>query len=126
MSTSTFDLDAYREAHRPWTFRAGGFAFEARILSAEHVRRFNAELAGADAAGQRAALARLLRAAFPWRFSYRWRGDPVTRILALEPAALDATLSSFFEWVRQTHGARVTSPATDGTPSRAPILERTA
>lgn len=123
---ASFDLDAFREAHRPWSFRAGGFTHVARILSAAHILAFNVAVSDADEAVREGALAQLLRHAFPWRFSYRWRGDPVHRILSLEPAARLELLKSFFGWVRQTQGiALPDAPRTSGTPSSVPTPEPT-
>ena len=120
---STFDLDAFREAHRPFAFTAGGFTFEARIISAEQMRQFATVASRADAAGQHRALAALLRIAFPWRPSYIWRGDPVTTILALEPQAREEALESFFAWVRETN--KLPHPTIPGTRSPGPTLAKT-
>jgi hypothetical protein len=38
----------------------------------------------------------LLREAFPWRFSFEWRGDPVDEIMRAPPPEREAILESFF------------------------------
>jgi len=93
-----FDVDAFRAAHQPWSFTVGGRTFGARHVSAVAVQRYEQMrvVAGKDAKRQQRALRWLLRRAFPWRLSYRLRGDPVTLILGLEPAAQRAALIDFF------------------------------
>jgi len=89
-----FDLDACLAAHPPWVFAFGGRAWRAERVSAREVERFleRRRQAGADQAKQRRALWWLLRRAFPWRFSFRRYGDPVTIILGLEPITQTITL----------------------------------
>jgi hypothetical protein len=116
-----FDVDAFRAAHRPWSFTVGGRTFLARHVSAPQCQRFEREraAAGADQRKHRTAFWRILRAAFPWRPSYLTRGDPVRIILdELEPPARAETLTDFFECLR---GESAIGPQTIlGTRSPAP------
>ncbi|MEA3245259.1 MAG: hypothetical protein U9Q74_03785 [Gemmatimonadota bacterium] len=115
-----FDLDAFRDAHRPWRYTAGGRTHIARPVSTPAVLAFHAEFnAAADEAGRLRALRRVLRLAFPRRISYRWRGDPVAHILGLEPAARKAAITDFFASLEGKSGPSA-PPTTPGTPSSAP------
>lgn len=117
----SFDADAFAAALRPWTFTAHGRAHAARPVSAPAVLAFHAEFnAAADEAARARALRRVLRLAFPWRLSYRWRGDPVEHLLALPPAARNAALTSFFLFLSHGPAPEGSVPATPGTPSSAP------
>jgi hypothetical protein len=115
---ASFNLDAFRAAHRPWSFQVGGFTFEARHVSARQVLRYEDRVraAGKDERKLLSAVTWLLRRAFPFRPSYFWRGDPVGAILRLEPAARRAALADFFSRLR---GETRETPRqeTDGTPS---------
>jgi hypothetical protein len=113
----SFNADAYREAVAPWTFTAGGRTWQARPVSAPAVQRFHTALraAAGDAGRQERALRTLLRQAFPWRFSYRWRGDPVDRLLRLPPDDRQAALADFFGFLEGK--ARRALPPTSGTAS---------
>lgn len=93
-----FNVDAFREAHRPWSFTIGGKTFGARHVSAVHCQQFDRlrRDAGGDAKKHLRAIWWILRRAFPWRFSYMLRGDPVKIILALEPAARGEAMADFF------------------------------
>lgn len=66
-----------------WACRLGGRVHQGVPLSAEAVRRFERDVQAArTVAGQRDALARLLRLCFPLRWRNLWDGDPVRQILA--------------------------------------------
>jgi hypothetical protein len=93
-----FNADAFAAAHRPWTLTLRGEEFTAVDPSADEVVRFRAEMvaAGDDMQAQRAVVRRFIRARFPWRIRYLWRGDPVGRFLALPAAAQEAALMSLF------------------------------
>jgi len=94
----TFSVDAFRAAHRPWSFAAGGVTWTARHVSTPQILAFNREYEAATTEVARAkSVARLLRIAFPWRLSYLRRGDPVKVLVALEPAARIEALNDFFE-----------------------------
>jgi hypothetical protein len=123
-----FDINAFREAHTPWSFTIGGRRFDARHVSAPTVQSFQRKLtaAGLDGRNVFAAYRWLLRHAFPWRFSYLLRGDPVKIVLALEPQARDAALSDFFECLLGTTRAGLQKPKTSGTRSPAPTRTRSA
>lgn len=109
---TAFDADAYRKAREPFTFTCSGRTWVARPVSAEVVAACEPDLARGDAATQRRATERLLRAAFPWRLSYWWRGDPVARILHLDVSARNAALTAFFRFLG---GRAAPPPATHGT-----------
>lgn len=114
-----FNVDAFRDAHRPWSFTAGGRTHEARPISAPAVIAFHTAFnAASDEAGRLRALRKLLRLAFPWRLSFRWRGDPVDEVLNLEPAARRAALNDFFASLEGRSGPSA-PPTTLGTPSSA-------
>lgn len=117
-----FDVDAYLAARTPWTLTLGGTTYTAAWISVDVVRRFEAErtAAGEDVARQLAAVRRLLRALFPWRPHYVWRGDPVTQLLALDAPALGAVLTDFFQsWLRVlAPGTPPQSPPTSGIASK--------
>ncbi len=140
----SFNVDAFREAHRPWTFTVGGHSWVARPVSAPAVAAFHAafravqddeETARAKAAGpaewirvfthaerrRTAIITRLLRLAFPWRLSYRWRPshDPVATLLSLEPKARNAAFASFFTCLEGSANP-TPLPMTPGTPLSAP------
>lgn len=133
-----FDLKAFREAHRPWSFTDGRRTFTARHVSANDCLTFDAMRGEAVAVLRQTLLdasipelrkqriiARhhrtevrhwrwLLRRAFPWRADYWLRGDPVTIILALDAASRGEVLVDFFGCLRKT-----TLPQTTKTlPSR--------
>lgn len=93
-----FDLDAFRAAHRPWSFSIDGRTFGARHVSAPRIVQYMGKVAAAAGKerGLRRALRWVLRLAFPWRFSYLVRGDPVDLIFGLEIAARNAALADFF------------------------------
>jgi len=125
-----FDVETFRAAHRPWLFQVGRHAFEARHVSAPQVFRYQDMIheAGSDRRKLDRALRWLLRHAFPWRFSYLLRGDPVEILLLLEPAARHAALADFFA---SLHGGPQTIPTpsqsrtkngTSGTRSLTPTL----
>lgn len=92
-----FSADLFRAAHRPWQLTTGGRTFVARHVSAPAVVAFHTRFAEARSeTGRMRALRRLLRLAFPWRFSYLVRGDPVRILARMEPAAQRAALADFF------------------------------
>lgn len=97
-----FDLDAFREAHRPWRLTAGGRTWIARHVSARQFERYQQRVRDAQGDQRRILLAVriILRQAFPWRFSYWIHGDPVTVLFGLEPRALNAALADFFRHLR--------------------------
>lgn len=99
-----FDTRTFREAHRPWSFTAAdGRTFTGRPVSTPQCQRYDQLCveAGLDEKKRRHALWWILRRAFPWRFSYLIRGDPVRIILdQLEPAARRAALDDFFACLR--------------------------
>jgi hypothetical protein len=144
----SFNADRFRAACRPFVFTAGGRAWTARPISAPALARFHDDitLIGASELERMAAasspvararakqaaernrgrlLLRLLRLAFPFRFSYCWRGDPVRALLRLPSAERGEAIKSFFLFVegKPTLSAPPLTPAiptTPGTPSSAP------
>lgn len=126
-----FDVTQYRAAHRPFALTVGEGRsrriFTARHVSAPQVFRFQEMHAAAVAAGNRrrqeAAIRWVLRVAFPWRFSYLYRGDPVRLLLAFEPGARREALADFFGVLRGPEAATAQSNgrATNGTTSSTPI-----
>jgi hypothetical protein len=90
-----FNADAFLAAQAPWQLTTRGKTYTARAVSAPQVARYLAAATGTPAAFKN-ALESLLREAFPWRPSFRWRGDPVQVILAMPPSQLAATLTDFF------------------------------
>lgn len=74
-------------------------------------------LTGIDALDHRAQAIRwrrIFRLAFPWRLAYWWKGDPVRRILALEPGAYQAVIADF---LRSLGRSTALPLATSGTSS---------
>ena len=130
-----FDVDAFRAAHRPWSFTVGGRTFGAKHVSALKVAEYERRAADASALyrtnpargsrAQLAALRWLLRFAFPWRIDYLLRGNPVAIILSLEPAARAEALRDFFASLQgKTTPTTTPLPSTSGTPSSAPTPPR--
>jgi hypothetical protein len=122
-----FNVDAFREAHRPWILTVGGRAFAARHVSAPQVQRYQDRIkeAGDDLARFESAVRWLLRRAFPWRPSYLLRGDPARIVLRLEPAARSAALADVYEALRGTATPPTQGePSTSGTPSPTPTSTR--
>lgn len=96
---SGFSAVTWRAAHAPWTFTtARRRTYEARPLSGPRVLQFLVETEGARPAAREAALEALLREAFPLRWSFVWRGDPVREILRAPLAEREAILTSFFRF----------------------------
>lgn len=92
-----FSLDAWRAGQQPWTLEVGGRVYAAAPLSAPQVAAFLGELEGASPAAAERALRALLRAAFPRRVSFLWRGDPVRWLMALPLPGRQAVLRDFFD-----------------------------
>jgi len=90
-----FDADAWRAAREPWSYTEGGRHWVARPVSALALADALQGLQDLSAAEQADRWRRVFRLAFPWRISYWWLGDPVTRIMALEPGAYQATIADF-------------------------------
>lgn len=122
-----FNVDAFREAHRPWSFTVGGKTFGARHVSAPDCQRFDRMrvAAGIDAKKHMRAIWWILRRAFPWRPSYMLRGDPVKIILALEPAARGEAMADFFGSLQGLSPTTLQKTA-NGTRSSARTPLRTA
>jgi hypothetical protein len=119
-----FDVDKFRESHRPWEFHIGAQTFTARHVSTPAVLAFHADFNGAGNERDRLrALRRLLRQAFPWRPSYLGRGDPVRMLLYLEPAARSEALDSFFESLKARPS---TAPQKTMSGARSSTLNPTA
>lgn len=121
-----FDVNTFREAHRPWSFTVGRRTYTARHVSAPDSQRFDQQFAAARTDTDRIrALRWILRRAFPWRFSYQLRGDPVRIILdELEPAARQEALRDFFA-CRAGGAKQNPDPVTNGTLSPTPTPPRT-
>lgn len=111
---ATFDADAYRAAREPFVLVAGGRYHTARPVSAELVIATRPDLASNDPATQRRALVRLLRAAYPWRPTMLWRGDPVRVLMRLDLATRQEALRRFFRYLGG--GGSSPAPETSGTP----------
>jgi hypothetical protein len=88
------DLDAWRREHPAWSVTLDGYTYRGRPVSARAVA---AMPLGKGPVAEIDAMERLFRLAFPWRFSYLWRGDPVKRIMGLDPPAYKAVVQDFFE-----------------------------
>ena len=121
-----FNVDAFRESHRPWSFTVGAVTFLGRHVSAMTVMRYEDMLKAARHPRQMTNAVRwLLRHAFPWRPSYLLRGDPVSILMGLEPQARREALDDFFGYLR---GPRTADPSrkTPGTRSPAPTQTQSA
>jgi hypothetical protein len=121
-----FDVDAFREAHRPWSFTVGARTFTGRHVSAPAVQRYERLRMSAKNESQlNRALWSVLRRAFPWRVSYLVRGDPVQVIMReLERPARDEALKDFFVCLR---GGKSENPSQmSGTHSPRPTPHRVA
>lgn len=90
----SFSADAHRAAYEPWTFTTNGKTYAARPVSALQVMRFFSR--AKDEEQFITELYILLRHAFPYRMSMRWRGDPVREILKLDRDGLKAAVRDFF------------------------------
>lgn len=122
-----FDADAWLEARRPWELRLAGKVWRAAWVSPATVMAFQSAVKVADddqvdRVAQAEALRVLLRAMFPPRWRYVWRGDPVRLILALDEPAQGAILRDFFEslavaWTLPLPG---TTPGTSSPPPTPP------
>ncbi len=113
-----FDVDAFRAAHRPWSLTIQGRTFGARHVSAMQVQEYERRFSTAATESARlTAVTWLLRRAFPWRVSYLVRGDPVTLVLGLEPAARAEALMDFFACLRTGTSPRNPQRPTSGTSS---------
>jgi hypothetical protein len=124
------NVDQLRDAEEPFAFTFRGTRHVARPVSAEVMRRHVQAAQSPDPTQQLPALRALLRAAYPYRIAYRWRGDPVRMILdELDLASQRAVLTQFF---RSLTGALAmplstppsprpsTSPPTPSVASTAP------
>lgn len=96
---STFDVDAWRESQQRWGVKLDGREYFAREVSAPAVIAAHLELQGASTMQERKILRGLLRLAFPWQMSMRWRGDPVKLLDQLPPDAWRKVVASFFAFV---------------------------
>lgn len=111
---ATFDADAYRAAREPFVLVIGRRAWRARPVSAELVIATRKDLTGDDLQAQARALMTLLRAAFPWRLSMAWLGDPVRQLLQLDLPTRQEVLRRFFRFLGGAPTER--APETTGTP----------
>lgn len=95
---ATFDADAWLAAHEPWSLRLGGRVYRSRPVSILAVIAYQAAVAEAqgDPLANIRALERILRLAFPWRWTYL-RRDPVALILGLDDAARATVVRDFFD-----------------------------
>lgn len=93
-----FDADIWLATQAPWTFSAAGRTWAARPIGMDHVTTLTPRLQQANGAQQLRLIRGLLRRAFPWRFSMRWRGDPVSLIMGQPGPALQHTLVDFLQW----------------------------
>ncbi len=112
---ASINLDALREAHRPWSFTTGRRTYVARPVSVEQVIAYEGECIGASVAVRMRALRRLLRQAFPWRPSFLWRGDPVAIVMGASPPVHHQLVRDFFGSLRLP--VESTAPPTSSTGS---------
>jgi hypothetical protein len=91
-----FSVDAVKQAWTPWTLEIDGVTYTERLVSVEQVRRFWSGLESPDEGTRTQAVKKLLRAAFPWRPHYVWKGDPVDKFLKLDPPLQAKALQDFF------------------------------
>lgn len=115
MAAPTIDLDALRATHEPWSFTTGGRRYVARPVSIEQVIAHEAACIGAGPAAVLNERRALLRIAFPWRLSYRWRGDPVALICDAEPAVYREMWESFSASLHAWSPRRATPGTTPST-----------
>lgn len=122
----TFSADEERAALEPWSITIDGRTHVARVVSRPQALAFwgvveRAKRGEVTPVEEEQALATLLRIAFPWRVSYRWRGDPVAQILALDPRIRTRALESFFASLTAELPSRPsgTNGKSDGSPSSA-------
>jgi hypothetical protein len=124
-----FDLEAYRAARRPWSFKTDdGRLFVAKHVSAMDALRFQEMGEAATRARQQViALRFILRRAFPWRPSYMLRGDPVEIILNFEPLARSEAMADFFEYLWGENASRTSQKSrTHGKHSSTPTQLQSA
>lgn len=90
-----FSADEWRAARTPWTYTEGGRTWVARPVSALAMADALQGMDTLPAPHQAARWRGIFRMAFPWKISYWWLGDPVTRIMRLEPGAFQAVVADF-------------------------------
>jgi hypothetical protein len=101
----------------PWAVRINGTVHVAKPVSGYRVAWFHGVVEQGVPEASYAALAALLRWAFPVRLSNWWRGDPVRLILRLPEAEQREILTDFFAHL----AGRAPAPrprSTSGTGSR--------
>ena len=101
----TFNADQWLAAREPWSIVFDQKRFEAAAVSAVEVVDFQSRLAaaGEDLGAAQRAVRDFLRLLFPRRVWYRWRGDPVSRIVAMGTDGQKAVLDDFFAWLGQRY-----------------------
>lgn len=117
MAAPTIDLDALRATYEPWSFTTGGRRYVARPVSIEQVIAHEAACVGESSVRILEERRKLLRLAFPWRLSYRWRGDPVALICGAEPAVYREIWESFSASLHALSPKRATPGTTPSTDS---------
>jgi hypothetical protein len=111
------DIEQLRAARDPFVLVARGSRFVARPVSAECMRTHVDAAQSADPAIAVPALRALLRAGFPYRIAYWWRGDPVRLILdELDPPTQREVLRGFFLFL----AGRPQLPSIPPSPPRSP------
>lgn len=111
----SFSATSWHAARRTWQLEIGGRAWVARPVSLPAVIAYQRELVGATPAQAWKLTAALLRQAFPWRLSYRWRGDPVAAFNALARDYPDAARQAMVDFFPYLTGAPPELPVTSGT-----------
>lgn len=123
---AAFNVDAWLEANQPWSVILKGRRYPAAPVSVLSVLAFQQKVdamkSTGDAAGYPAAVAELLREAFPyrWQMLLPWVGDPVRRILALGADAQQAVLGDFFAWTGRRWRGAMTTTAGNASASKTP------
>jgi len=94
-----FNVDEIRRFRGPWRFTARGRTWDALPIPTATWCGVLPELQDSRPARHRlAAMRRLFRAAFPWRLSMLWHGDPVREVLATTPRELSALFESLYSF----------------------------
>lgn len=112
----SFSLTSWHAARRTWQLEIDGRSWTARPVSLPVVIAYQQKLLGASPTEGWDLTADLLRHAFPWRLSYRWRGDPVKRFRTMARDYPDAARQAMVDFFPYLTGVPPTAPAMNGTP----------
>ncbi len=111
----SFSTTSWHAARRTWTLEIDGRAWTARPVSLPAVIAYYHELSTVTPDKGWDVTAKLLRLAFPWRLSFRWRGDPVKVFRQLARDYPDAARQAMVDFFPYLTGVTKSAPVTNGT-----------